>query len=772
MLLHRHHITTILQLLLVLFAFASCVDNEYLGRTTSGSFYDKEYYLYLKIEPASDLSQTRVGSVEDSESAGSGDFVHGSEAEQLIDLSSCFIIFFDKDGNLFTNPIQDLADGGWDKENEDDYLTDDERAGEQEDKNYLEAGYKTKIYPNIDAAGNVTWPSECLLVLNGPNAEYLKDKIQNKIEGFDTKEGILSQVWDWDKDPKKIGRTEKGYFTMTNTAYIDEDANGNPYKQIATKIEEKHIQSVGDTKELNPEDMLRIRVERMTSKFSFAIENDNDNDNENDEKLFFNPVEKHEADPLIFFGGIEPNGKIEYVAIRKWRVKVTGWGINALETQNHIFKNIKIDGNYFVDWNDPSYYRSHWSEDPHYGFVVKDGEETNEVWPYPWQYRKAIDKKDLIYYWPTHRGEYSIEKDENLLRNYSYDDFTKDGFNEQCIYAPENTYKFDLYKHKYNDDGNENKLYLDNRTNLLAGTHLIVCAELQVEVKTPEGVDVYIAKDVYRDQNGFYYESVKDYFTMLVHTFNKTLLSQRTMDFTLYDWTEGGVVQKDLTAHTANQNATNESEEIIYQLYYEKEDGQYIPLTAQYISELSDEEFNEMFVMSPATIEHGDGRRLPWLDNNKLTIRTSADDETNKPLEIWTKDKIKNAENRIGYEITPGDKVTNVNMDDCIKSLLYEWLGAVDHFNNGRMYYAAEVLHNGKPNEEDANIVKTEELGDHGVVRNNWYKFKLKDIKRIGTPVDDPKQPIVPERIDNRDVINLKVDFLPWHIVETTAPLQ
>lgn len=734
MLSNRHHILTLWQVLLALCLLTSCIGDKLedeLKASREPVSGDSPHYLSIKLKTPDGASLTRA-------------FHDGDENEHKVGDSGHSIIFFNKKGELM-EASQLLLLGHTHHETDDD----------------KEATYSARVYPKDNE-----WPASCLVVLNGSKkvndmlAAYEEKKKREVVSYQDI---ISGMIWSaGQEDPKAIGFNfsddgEEHYFTMTNSMYYDE--KGVP--QWPVKIPNN---AIAESEEEAEEKAMTVYVERMVAKFSFTTED------------IFDPVKKHNADPLIFFGGIDDNGKIEYVAIKKWIVKVTGWGINALETESNIFKMADENATYFEGWYDPDYHRSYWSEDPHYDRIVNKNGEKTTVWKYPWQYRRAIEDKNLEYYGKGQGEVYSIDHDDNLLRNYSYEYFTKyfpkDGFNDQSIYTPENTYDFDLYKNK------NGEAYLDNRTNLLAGTHLIVCAELQVEdSKAEEG---YSAKDVYRDRNGFYYESAKDYFTMLVHTFNKTLLSQRTMDFSLYDWVgDKEFNQNDLTAHTANQNATDKSEEVIYQLYYHDKDDEgndiYIPLTAQYINDLTEEEFNTMFVMAPATIEHGDGRRLPWLNDNKLTIRTSADDAENKPLEIWTKDQItENKETGIGYTTIDGERLHDIEeneMDNCIKSLLYEWLGAVDHFNNGRMYYAAPVLHNGKP-ETDGKAETEESLGDHGVVRNNWYKFNLTDIKRIGTPVDDPEQPIVPERIDNRDIINVKIDFLPWHVVETTAPLQ
>ena len=799
---YRHHIITCLQALLVLFAFASCVDKDDIASTMPDAFGDREYYLYLKFESASDWSQTRAASVKDSTEAETGDFVHGSEAEQIVDVSSSFIIFFDDEGNLFTNPVQDLADGGWDKENEDDYLTDDERAGEKEDKNYLEAGYTTRIYPHIDDEGKVTWPSQCLLVLNGPEADKLKQNIKDKKEGFTTKEGILGQIWNWDdKNPEKIGRTKEGYFTMTNSVYVDKEGN---LCNAAIIDKEKHIKPIEELAEIKPEDMLRIRVERMAAKFTFTNEHRLDVDNpdkhypEERKDLLFYPTIDHDLDPLIFFEGISGDGSIIYVATHHWRIRVMGWGINALETENHLFKqvdnlsNTKASGGYFDNWNDPLYYRSYWSKDPHYD--DKDNTKDGKPLIYPWQYRDAVDRGSVSGFHYYNNTPYFNDTDPGYssLKNYSYDYFVNqtypkkedseeiiDNFN-RVVYAPENTY------------GNLTQ-NLDSRINLLAGTHLIVCAQLEVNLN--DDGETYVVQDWYRDRSGIFYKSERDCFVSFAHSFNQLLRSQESMKYPLYDWSHGGY-KFDIKDWIAKPNKGDDVKGgMKYMLY---NDGYYkVYFTDSFLAKLVDDKEKPQGYMTPeqftttfgqmkaANILYGDGKLLPWFEdaNNNLLlkIKTCSVSENGTPvggsddLYIYEKDDdSKQASNGLVEEIVPGKERSaeydgpNATDDD-IKSLLYDWVGPVDHFNQGKMYYAAPVLHNGANKPEKDRSQKT--LGDYGVVRNNWYQFNLKDIINIGTPVSAPDEPIVPNNVNIDDVINFTVKIIDWHSFQWDVPV-
>lgn len=108
--------------------------------------------------------------------------------------------------------------------------------------------------------------------------------------------------------------------------------------------------------------------------------------------------------------------------------------------------------------------------------------------------------------------------------------------------------------------------------------------------------------------------------------------------------------------------------------------------------------------------------------------------------------------------------VTNYMVD-----IVYTFTEPARHYNKGAMYYAIPVQHNqGKTNV--ANRIEIKKTGgeykvaDFGVVRNHWYRLTVKTIGSIGTPVDNPDQPIIPDPEDEYYVA-LEIVVLPWHII-------
>lgn len=408
-----------------------------------------------------------------------------------------------------------------------------------------------------------------------------------------------------------------------------------------------------------------------------------------------------QTDPLVVFDGFNDDNTLRFVA-RDWEIAVTGWNINALETGNYVFKHINPGSDYFAGWNDSPNYRSYWSEDPHYS-------ETG----YPWQYRKAINQA-LISYSDLEAAR------TNLLKNYSFTDLNDADFGK-TVYTLENTYDPEAVKGE-----------LDGREHLLAGTHLIVCARLLSDL---DGSGKCEENDLYRDRSGIYYASEKDCYRALMHAFNNTITSQSSMKYTYWNW--------DGDAEDPNNGKTFSArpQDLLYSLYLNG-----VALTDNYIKNLAWENY-----MMPAVIKDGDGKRLPWPEDANLEIKTAD----NRNLGIYEPKK---------DEITEwGTRLRDAGLND-IKSLLYEWLGAVDHFNQGRMYYAAPVTNPDRRQTSGENTC-------YGVVRNSWYQFLLTDITSVGTPVDNPADPVIPNLVEPKDQLNVTIRILDWHTEHRNVPI-
>lgn len=749
MLLNRHHIKAFWQALLVLLAFASCINDDFADDVTCAATEGDPFYLSLQVQVDASGASTRA-------TGNTFESGIGTHAEHEVGPKGNYVILFDDNGKLFgvyplTMTLQDVEH----KDNSEGSEYDEEPDGTSEGS-YLRLLH---VYPR-----NGKLPESCLVILNANNA------ISEKLEGYDktgrtsmSLDNVLKETWEWEKegekekakDPTRIGFVADNgtdYFTMTNSVYIGEN---NVIKDVVS-IKNKIYPTIQEALK-NP---TTVYVERMVSKFSFSESEENENhfyqlektgDTTEEQVWLFDGYDSKE-------GSLDPDDD-EDVGILKTKditelckIEVTGWGINALETRNHLFKNIGTPDN---SWSDGVYKRYHWSADPHYDYNKDAG---NATWRYPWQYRSAVERKDIDYY--SNVGYTSP------LKNYSYMDFVdetkgiygnEDRF-DRVVYTPENTYDPTLYM-------NENDAtYLDMRTNLLAGTHLIICAEFLVDegvknAKTGTTITLtgkYAKIHLYRDRLNVYYKTKKECLAELIRQFNHDLKTQSIMKFHYYNW--------DPSSHDPNDGKvfTFKSEEA-FQLY-EQDGSNYTRTTVKYLQEKFQNIPDDMDIdLDKATVLNGDGKLVPWTDEliGSWVIRKHDGTSYIEPKIYGENYDENNDETKT--------EVTDLDPTNVLKSLLYEWVGAIDHFHYGKMYYAAPIMHNAVNKQEAYRSQNT--LGDYGVVRNHWYKINLTNIVRIGTPVDVPMDPIVPNRVITNDQIHFKIDIPNWHEIETVVPI-
>lgn len=149
-----------------------------------------------------------------------------------------------------------------------------------------------------------------------------------------------------------------------------------------------------------------------------------------------------------------------------WKVNVIGWGVNALERQEYLFKQLSAAGNYWevgLDWKGGSYSdrRTFWAEDVNYD--DKDG-------AYPDQYRKVDDGS-------------SVKGLADVTPALDYFNFPTLAKKDTHQYSPENTFSTDVFgtsTQQPDADGMLKAAY-DSKAYLRVGTHVIVAAQLLIK---------------------------------------------------------------------------------------------------------------------------------------------------------------------------------------------------------------------------------------------------------------------------------------------------
>lgn len=506
----------------------------------------------------------------------------------------------------------------------------------------------------------------------------------------------ITQLWTMSKDklittivtsPFYKSTNGKEYFTMCNSVYIDNGKKVVAAKVDTSKIYTSYIEALEQAWKGNA--AVVAYVERLAAKFSLRFANPQYNEAGAE---IYTPADNH----IVIFSHVNDNG-IPYYRddYASYQIKITGWGMNALEQVSYLFRQFKVDGNYFNGWYNTTNARAYWSEDRHY---------TQDV--YPWQYRKAIDKIDIPYY---------QKNTDNILRNLSFDELNT---NQKYQYTPENTYVIN------NAAFNQS---LDARPELLAGTHMIVCAELLTDLDDGKG---YYPHDVYRDRNGNFYPNEQDCIKARLTFFINSLNSHSFLKYKHYNWEEG-TSDGMLYAWTKGN----------YRLYYNGDE-----LTQNNIDKYYDA------LITDAIIKGGDGKRMIWA--NGMSIK----DEQGNSLKIYTNiDEVDPKKNSILRDATPDD----------IRSLLFEVIGAVDHFCDGKMYYAIPIGYI----QDKANSTETSsKYSIYGVVRNSVYDILIHDITGFGTSVDKPTDPIVPNSVSTNDHLFISFDVLDWHWTDQKVP--
>lgn len=123
-------------------------------------------------------------------------------------------------------------------------------------------------------------------------------------------------------------------------------------------------------------------------------------------------------------------------------------------------------------------------------------------------------------------------------------------------------------------------------------------------------------------------------------------------------------------------------------------------------------------------------------------------------------------------EIMDRDQAVEISYNHLV-ALIHKIIGPVDVFTNGKMYFNFPIPHRletfGIANATTAWTT----LGGFGAVRNNFYPITISAITKMGTPVHDIYQPIVPVMDVKRSYINLGVKLLKSHeIVEDNIPMM
>lgn len=744
----------------------SCSDDNFDGvidapedNVSTGSPKGK-FLLAFGLDLGENLTRSRATFDSDhAEDARDGDLVYGDHDENEIGTSGHFLLFFDEDDQLqMIHPL--------------DLKYEIEMEPNEPPGQYIEKRYWTLI----NDVSREELPRKALVVLNGDNIYFAMESeftVRDKEKGISgtSLDEVLTFASSNSANPAALGRDSNGRFTMTNSTYIVNDS-----VRVAVPLYEAMYHELTDAKDpvppqikLSDDEILIMKVERMVSKFTFKVTDTNatavmDAEGKKVLRYEIEPTLKSEMatnylvnvctgwDQKYIEEGRDPIVTEDWAPViqtKPWKAIISSWDMNALEPSEFVYKSLQklnFDSytEFYPGWNYSNYFRTLWAEDPNY-----DAEN------YPLQFREAYNRP-ITDYSSKYNGGGGANR--NMLINYSYNAMNNRDFS-RTLYLPENTYNYNKLNNESLNNifkpGDENRPgFLDERRDLLAGTHIILPATLLVEDENGQ----YVAQDFYRDATGTYYTKIQDALWALIRQTNHALSSQERMRFDKFSWspTEAQKGTYEVVYAVPNELPYKDGNKVTghkmdYAVYYEGK-----PLTYETIMEMSQVACESILV--PATMKDGDGKR--FIKTTDLSIMNSSGDH----LPIYSDYKLgADPETHVKYDNEKYYLRTTEGLDDVL-SVILEWGGWVDHYKDGMMYYAAPTAIYSFPSVDAEGKPTVEKFC--GVVRNAWYRFDLTQITQPGVPVDNPDQPIVPNWGGPYDNISLKVNVLDWHDVD------
>ena len=544
------------------------------------------------------------------------------------------------------------------------------------------------------------------------------------------------------------------YFTMANSVYVGNDANGNSAiirngNVIADNVFEEEEDAIR-----NP--AIIATVERMAAKFTvdlspLALDGDH----------VYTPVDGQTVD---IYERLDDNADSYQIVSRSssYKVKILGYGVNALEPSERIFR--KIDNkNYYNGWNDAANMRCYWSDDIHYN--VSSG-NTRYAEKYPHQFRRALESDTVRSF---HDGNYTADGsilvnatndgETGYFLNYvSFNDITGgEGMTSYpaTFYSNENTYSDsgESYKNTYGMETGT----LWERGCYSAGTHLLIACELSIDDDDYKDVE-----DLYLGQNEIFYKNATDIIDAKLRLFNQIVLPGGTSDIR--------ILSADWLGHLSNREyneGINNADDLFHLAEVSWNVNSVLWVGNQNDPVSAVRATVDDFTLIPAEISGGDGQLLiaPAAKNigRQFWIAPPADGDNNKM----------NQNVKATYDEDDGRGGTTTRYEywyvpfsyNQLVSLFHKLIGAISHYKNGYMYYAVPIEHN-----PVTTGVPWTTVGYYGVVRNNWYDTQITAIKGIGIPVDDPSQPIIPRLEANREYLNVTVRLLDWHYITQNVP--
>lgn len=646
------------------------------------------------------------------------------------------------------------------------------------EKTYDGNGYITVTVSGIIRSSSINreikTTAELIDYLDGANAYFLinvESSWGNKLTSIN-ETGLLAETFSNYKI--KVGETE--YFTMTNSVYIDD--NKTICASQLTLTADNVFNSESEAKNADrSKTVTQAYVERLAVKYTvnFNIQQtDPDPEGNSDTPSSATGDEAPSTDeantiplikiPIKKFDRVEfhDQGYTIYTTEENAWVKIIGVGVTGLEPSTYAFKKIS-NNNYFTptsgSWNVPSAKRCYWSEDPHYQLESSTTSRNSKiVRGYPQQFRRGLDHDSIQ---SKHAGlpdgykDFVIKQDGNgnLLELVTgLIDVTKFNPGIYLTYTPFNAINaygkefagvpFYSLENTYWEPGWDKKTWVWpwNKAPYSVATCLIIAAQ----VSLANSGDITL----FNGQNDIFYNSEKELIESKIEIMRNLVLNSGNSGIRvlngLWDRHENDPTDNDLDIYRWYEN------DVLW-IGQKNADGELVFREAE----------AKDFKLIDAEISGGDGQKLiaPTLNDTEATYILAP---------------YKKSTDSYGNEITTTEMEDDPDKRHMITwnhivSLIHKVIGPIDVYTNGYMYYAIPIPH--RIGEVKADSFKS--AGDIGTVRNNWYNFTVTGLSKIGTPVSDPAQPIVPVMDIRRSYLNVSVRVIDWHkITHNDVPLS
>lgn len=578
----------------------------------------------------------------------------------------------------------------------------------------------TYYMAQIDFNKDGQLPEKLLAVINA-DPKFLKNLIETleDLKNYPAGTTAMQAVQQYLTESESAFYTDKDnnnkpLFTMTSSVYGDNENEGRilaavPYDE--TPLSDYIFTDEEDILQ-NP---LTLYVERVVAKFTVYFTQGENSVLLGDAPIFFTPTNGSKVQYLDDWTADEA-GREDESEETSWKVHIVNWGINAVEPNTFLFKNLSnvsgtlsVDGSFGKEfwWNTfspKSKPRSYWAVDQHYGASALPG-TTRMGNAYPSQYRFYENATAGATYQEAEGTEPVREK--WALDYYSYKTISEAG-RSRNRYGVENTFN-------PGQEGGISKETLKDNGHMRVGTHILLAAQLLIE-----GYD----REAYGKEEMDKIPNVRTkYFDGALFLSEEAMVKRSVYSLAtqLFGKGHGGFASIDGKFYV--KVAENAYEEISYE-ELDPETGK-----PTYVMEI--------FKTVPAYIEGGDGWATIGLKDSK-NVYIKESEEQYRLLEQQDIEKLI-------YE--------------------YELTAPVRAFTDGMMYYAIPVLHEKQFDASGKFDASNLHIGDVGVVRNHWYRVTVGSINTLGTPVHDPDQPIIPNHEPEFRSLGVQIEILPWSVI-------